>query len=168
MLLDILKYPDPRLNQRSALVEVIDGDIKVLIDNMFDTLYADDNNCGLAAPQVGHHKRVVVIDASENKSEPLCLINPKIIKSSGTQKNQEACLSIPGAYEEVTRAAMVEFTAMDADGKTISMEATGLLAQCVQHELDHLEGMLFLEKLSGIRRRRALDRMRKYNNSHHN
>lgn len=164
MLLKILTYPDSRLKQVSKSVVDINDDIKSLVDDMFDTMYADDNNCGLAAPQIGHLHRITVIDPSENKDQPLCLINPEILETKGTFKGIEACLSLPGAYEEIQRSEWIRFKAKDIEGKYYEMEADGLLAECVQHEIDHLDGILFIDRLSQLRKQRALARMKKHLN----
>ncbi len=162
MILKILIYPDPKLRHKSLPVSNIDEDITVLVGDLFETLYSDSNNCGLAAPQVGRHHRITVIDTSEKGNDPLCLINPEILESGGLFKGLEACLSLPGAYEEIQRAEWVRFRAQDRNGKPYEMKVEGLLAECVQHEIDHLDGILFIDKLSSLRRKRALNRMKKY------
>ena len=162
MILKILTYPDPKLKQKSTPVTNIDKDIQSLVDDLFETLYSDENNCGLAAPQVGKHHRITVIDTSEKRNKPLCLINPEILESGGLFKGMEACLSLPGAYEEIQRPEWVRFRALDQNGQKYELRADGLLAECVQHEIDHLDGLLFIDRLSPLRRKRALARMKKY------
>lgn len=162
MILKILIYPDPKLKLVSEPVTDINDEVAVLIDNLFETLYSDINNCGLAAPQVGYQKRITVIDVSEKRNEPLCLINPEIIESGGVYKGLEACLSLPGAYEEIKRAQWIKFRAQDRNGIFYEKDADGLLAECVQHEIDHLDGILFVDRLSSLRRKRAITRMKKH------
>lgn len=162
MILKILTYPDPRLKQKSLPVVAFDNELQNFIDELFATLYSDRNNAGLAAVQVGQHLRITVMDTSENRDQPLCLINPEILTSSGTFRGQEGCLSFPGAYEEIERAEKVTFKALDRYGVEFTMDADGLLAECVQHEIDHMDGILFIDRLSPMRRQRALARMKKY------
>jgi peptide deformylase len=142
-------------------VASVDDDINALIDNMFETMY-DAPGIGLAATQVNVHKRVVVIDVSEDKSEPLTLINPEIVSLDGEAQGEEGCLSIPGIYESVSRAEKIRFTALDRTGQPYEREADGLLAVCVQHEVDHLDGKMFVDYLSALKRRRIKKKMQKH------
>ncbi len=156
-LLEILEYPDPRLRTKAKEVEVINDDIKQLVDDMFETMYAAPG-IGLAATQVNVHKRVVVIDLSEDRSEPMVFINPKVTVLDGEYETmQEGCLSVPGFYEDVSRIEHCKVEAMDRDGNPFELEARGLLAVCIQHEIDHLEGKLYVDYLSNLKR----DRIRK-------
>lgn len=159
--LDILIYPDDRLRNIAKPVVDIDDKTRSLIDNMFATMYAAPG-IGLAATQVDVHQRIVVIDISENKDQPLTLINPEIIDSDGRAEHEEGCLSIPGIFEQVEREDQIRFAAIDADGNPYEMEAEGLLSVCVQHEIDHLDGKLFVDYLSALKRRRIKKKMLKH------
>jgi len=159
--LDILIYPDDRLRNIAKPVVDIDDETRSLIDNMFATMYAAPG-IGLAATQVDVHQRIVVIDISENKDQPLTLINPEIIESDGRAEHEEGCLSIPGIFELVEREDQIRFAAIDADGNPYEMEAEGLLSVCVQHEIDHLDGKLFVDYLSSLKRRRIKKKMLKH------
>ena len=152
-LLDILHYPDPRLRTRAQPVAQVDDDLRRLIDDMFETMYAAPG-IGLAATQVNVHLRLVVIDVSEDRSAPLCLINPEILEAHGSESSQEGCLSVPDVFEAVTRAERIRVRALDRDGQSRVVEASGLTAVCIQHELDHLEGKLFVDRLSELKRTR--------------
>ncbi|THF62078.1 peptide deformylase [Pseudothauera rhizosphaerae] len=149
-LLPILRYPDPRLHTRAAPVAVVDDHIRKLVRDMAETMY-EAPGIGLAATQVNVHKRVVVIDVTEDKSALMAFINPEIVERAGEQVCEEGCLSVPGVYEKVTRAERVKVRALDADGKPFELEAEGLLAVCVQHEIDHLDGKVFVEYLSPLK-----------------
>ena len=142
-------------------VEEIDSDVSTLVDDMFETMY-DAPGIGLAATQVNVHRRVVVIDVSEDKSEPLTLINPEILSTEGEAGGEEGCLSIPGIYENVMRAEKITFRALDRNGQSYEREADGLLAVCVQHEVDHLDGKMFVDYLSALKRRRIKKKMLKH------
>ncbi len=155
--LPILEYPDPRLRIRAEHVTVVDDEIKRLVDDMFETMYAAPG-IGLAATQVDVHKRVIVIDVSEGRDEPYCLINPEIVWAEGRDSYEEGCLSVPGLYEHVERAERIKVKALDRNGEPFELEAEGLLAQCVQHEMDHLEGKLFVDYLSQLKRERLKKR----------
>ena len=155
--LPILEYPDPRLRIRAEHVTVVDDEIKRLVDDMFETMYAAPG-IGLAATQVDVHKRVIVIDVSETRDEPYCLINPEIVWAEGRESYEEGCLSVPGLYEYVERAERIKVKALDRNGEPFELEAEGLLAQCVQHEMDHLEGKLFVDYLSQLKRERLKKR----------
>lgn len=159
--LDILIYPDDRLRKVAKPVETFDDELSALIGDMFDTMY-DAPGIGLAATQVNVHRRVVVIDVSEDKSEPLTLINPEILGVEGEAEGEEGCLSIPGIYENVSRAEKITFRAHDAMGQSYEREADGLLAVCVQHEVDHLNGKMFVDYLSALKRRRIKKKMLKH------
>jgi peptide deformylase len=152
-LLDILHYPDPRLRTRAQPVAEVDDTLRGLIDDMFETMYAAPG-IGLAATQVNVHLRLVVIDVSPDGSEPLCLINPEILEAEGQESSQEGCLSVPDVFEAVTRAERIRVRALDRDGQSRIVEASGLTAVCIQHELDHLEGKLFVDRLSELKRTR--------------
>ena len=158
--LTILEFPDPRLRKKAAPVEVVDDDLRTLIDDMFETMYAAPG-IGLAATQVDVHKRLLVCDVSSDKSEPYALINPKIVEKDGVAVYEEGCLSVPGYYEEVERAEHIRVAFLDRNGEAVEMEAEGLLAICIQHEMDHLEGKLFVDYLSEAKRSRIRKRLQK-------
>ena len=150
---DILTFPDPRLRHRSAPVAQVDTEIRHIVADLFETMYAAPG-IGLAAPQVNIHRQIVVIDISERDDQPLCFINPRILELRGEEQMDEGCLSVPGFYEPVTRAASVLVSALDRDGQPFTLDADGLLAVCIQHEIDHLEGKLFVDHLSSLKRQR--------------
>ncbi len=152
-LLHILQYPDERLRHVAAPVTTVDAEVRALVDDMIETMY-DASGIGLAATQVGIDRRVAVIDVSPGHDTPRVLINPEIVERSGEQESEEGCLSIPGVYDKVTRAANVRVRALGRDGEPLELEADGLLAIAVQHEIDHLDGRLFLDHLSMLKRRR--------------
>ncbi len=160
-LLEILKFPDDRLRTRAEPVAAVTDEIKQLVDDMFETMYAAPG-IGLAATQVNRHQRIVVIDVSPDKDEPLCLINPIITAKDGIEQHEEGCLSVPGIYETVERAEFIKFKALNREGEEFKMEADDLLAICVQHELDHLEGKLFVDYLSPLKRNRIKKKMEKH------
>ena len=151
--LNILYYPDPRLRNHAKPVERVDANTRRLVDDMFETMYAAPG-IGLAAIQVGAPHRVVTIDISERKDEPLCLINPEIIEADGSTVMDEGCLSVPGVNEPIKRASHIRVKALDRSGEAFEMEAEELLAVCIQHEIDHLDGKLFVDYLSSLKRRR--------------
>lgn len=151
--LTILEFPDPRLRTRASPVESVDDGLKSLIDDLFETMY-EAPGIGLAATQVNVHKRVLVADVSADKSEPYALINPVILEKDGVTVTEEGCLSVPGYYEEVERAEHIRVKFIDRLGDDVEMEAEGLLAVCIQHEMDHLEGKLFVDYLSEAKRSR--------------
>lgn len=159
-LLDILHYPDPRLRTKARPVDAVTDEIRTLIDNMFETMY-DAPGIGLAATQVDVHQRVIVIDVSDDRSEPVALINPEILAKDGIEKMQEGCLSVPGIYETVQRADHIRVKYLDRNGETVEREAEGLLAVCIQHEMDHLEGKLFVDYLSDLKRGRIRKKLEK-------
>ncbi len=149
-LLPILRYPDPRLHTRAAPVAAVDDEIRALVRDMAETMY-EAPGIGLAATQVNVHKRVVVIDVSEDKSALMAFINPEIVERDGEQVCEEGCLSVPGIYEKVTRAERVKVRALNGEGEPFELEADGLLAVCIQHEIDHLDGKVFVEYLSALK-----------------
>ncbi|MES9847623.1 MAG: peptide deformylase [Candidatus Thiodiazotropha sp.] len=159
-ILDILHFPDPRLRNKAKPVAQVDDSIRRLIDDMLETMYQAPG-IGLAATQVNVAKRVVVIDLSEEKNQPLCLVNPEIIEKDGEEQMEEGCLSVPGIYEMVKRANLIRVRALGRDGAAFEMEAEGLLAVCIQHELDHLEGKLFVDYLSSLKRQRIRKKLEK-------
>ncbi|WP_127478717.1 peptide deformylase [Sulfurivermis fontis] len=159
-ILNILHFPDPRLRTRAAPVSQVDDGIRRLVDDMFDTMY-DAPGIGLAATQVNVHQRVIVIDVSEEKNEPRVFINPEIISRDGVERMDEGCLSVPGVYETVERAEKVTVRALNRDGQPFELEADGLLAVCIQHEMDHLEGKLFVDYLSSLKRERIRKKLEK-------
>ncbi len=158
--LKILEFPDPRLRKRAKPVEVVDDKLRALIDDMFETMYAAPG-IGLAATQVDIHRRLLVADVSSNQSEPHALVNPVIVEKDGVTVTEEGCLSVPGYYEEVERAEHIRVRFIDRDGNQVEMEAEGLLAVCIQHEIDHLDGKLFVDYLSEAKRQRIRKRLLK-------
>ncbi|MBX2837492.1 MAG: peptide deformylase [Gammaproteobacteria bacterium] len=159
--LDILLYPDPQLRREAAPVANVDGRIAALVDQMLETMYQAPG-IGLAATQVNVHERVVVIDVSEECDSPLVLINPTLVESAGEIELQEGCLSIPGIYETIKRPGSVKIEAIDREGSPFELEAEELLAVCIQHEIDHLDGKLFVDYLSKLKRTRIRQKMLKY------
>jgi len=159
-LLTILEFPDPRLRTKAVAVAEVNDGIRRLIDDMTETMYAA-NGVGLAATQVNVHQRLVVIDVSEERNEPRAFINPEIISREGVEVSEEGCLSVPGSYEDVERAQMVTVRALDRNGLEFTLQADGLLAVCIQHELDHLEGKLFVDYLSELKRTRIRKKLEK-------
>ena len=164
-ILDILEFPDPRLRTKAKPVEHIDDALRRTIADMFETMYAAPG-IGLAATQVDMHLRFVVIDVSESRDQPLVLINPQILERDGIQVYQEGCLSVPGIYADVERANRIKVSALDRDGKPFELEAEGLLAVCIQHELDHLEGKVFVDYLSPFKREQVRKRLEKARREH--
>ncbi len=156
--LTILEFPDPRLRKKAAPVEVVDDALRELIDNMFETMY-EAPGIGLAATQVDVHKRLLITDISADQSDPHVLINPEILEKDGMAVMAEGCLSVPGYYEEVERAERIRVKFQNRDGDEVEMEVEGLLAVCVQHEIDHLEGKLFVDYLSEAKRSRIRKRL---------
>ncbi|MBC7945528.1 MAG: peptide deformylase [Burkholderiales bacterium] len=159
-ILSILQYPDPRLHRIAARVTEITPEIQRLADDMAATMY-EAPGVGLAATQVDVHKRVVVIDVSEMRDQLLVLINPEILEASGTAEHEEGCLSVPGVFDTVTRAKHIKARALDLDGRPFEIETEGLLAVCIQHEIDHLQGKLFLEYLSRLKQSRIAAKLKK-------
>jgi peptide deformylase len=158
--LSILEFPDPRLRTVAKPVGQVDDEMRRLIDDMFETMY-DAPGIGLAATQVDVHLRLLVLDVSEDKSRPLVFINPEILENEGSQVYQEGCLSVPGIYADVTRADRVRVRALDRDGKAFEIDADGLLAVCIQHEMDHLAGKVFVDYLSPLKREQVRKKLAK-------
>ena len=152
-ILNILKYPDERLYKVAREVKVVNKEIKTLISNMAETMY-EAPGIGLAATQVDFHQRIIIIDISEDKTNLLVLINPILLESKGEEFNQEGCLSVPEVFEKVKRAEWIKISAIDINGKKFELEADGLLAVCIQHEMDHLEGKVFVDYLSNLKKNR--------------
>jgi len=162
-ILKILNYPDPRLRTKGKPVTVFDEVLVKLKDDMLETMYAAPG-IGLAAVQIGQYKRMLVIDISEEKNDPLCFINPEITSSEGEVKTEEGCLSVPAIYEPVKRFEQVTIKAQDEYGNEFEMEADGLMSVCIQHEMDHLEGKLFVDYLTQmkqVRIRKKMEKLRK-------
>ena len=159
-ILNVLEFPDPRLRTRAQPVVSVDDDVRRIVADMFETMYQAPG-IGLAATQVNIHRRIIVMDVSEEKDEPLVLINPEILSREGVEEMEEGCLSVPDVYETVQRADQIRFRALDAHGAAYEREAQGLLAVCVQHEMDHLEGKLFVDYLSSLRRQRIRKKLEK-------
>jgi peptide deformylase len=159
-ILDILRYPDERLHTVAAKVEVVDDEIRRIVDDMAETMYAAPG-VGLAATQVNVHRRIIVIDTSDSRDQLLTLINPEILAAEGEQECEEGCLSVPGIYDKVMRAAKVKVRALGRDGQPFEVDAEGLLAVCIQHEMDHLEGKVFVEYLSRLKQMRIRTRLSK-------
>jgi peptide deformylase len=160
-VLTILTYPDPRLHTVAKPVQAVDARIRALVSDMLETMY-DANGIGLAATQVDVHERVVVIDVSEERNQPLVLINPEVVwASEETQVGDEGCLSVPGIYDGVERSQAIRVRALDAEGQSRELSAEGMLAVCIQHEMDHLLGKVFVEYLSPLKRNRIKTKMLK-------
>jgi peptide deformylase len=159
-LLPILQYPDPRLHKVAAPVSVVDETIRTLVRDMAQTMYAAPG-VGLAATQVDVHKQVIVIDTSETHDQLKVFINPEIVEQRGNAELEEGCLSVPGIYDKVVRAGWIKVRALGTDGAAFELETDGLLAVCIQHEMDHLKGKVFVEYLSPLKRNRILTRIRK-------
>ena len=159
-ILEVLRFPDERLRTVAAPVEKVDESIQQLVNDMFETM-RDENGIGLAASQIDVHKRVVVMDVSEEQNEPRVFINPEIVEKRGSTISEEGCLSVPGNYAKVDRAEWVKVHALDAEGNAFELEADGLLAICIQHELDHLKGVLFVDYLSPLKRQRIRKKLEK-------
>lgn len=157
-ILNILEFPDPRLRTIAKPVDKVDASVRQLIDDMFETMYAAPG-IGLAATQVDVHQRLLVADVSPDKTGPLVLINPEILQKDGVAVTEEGCLSVPGYFDEVERAGHIRVRYLDRDGQTVEQDMDGLLAVCVQHEMDHLEGRLFVDYLSEAKRQRIRKRL---------
>lgn len=156
-VLDILHFPDPRLRNQASPVPEIDWDVRQLVENMLETMY-DAPGVGLAAPQVDVPLEIIVIDVSEKKDEPQCFINPRIVEEHEELETEEGCLSVPGVYESVQRSRYIRVEALDKEGNSFQLEADGLLSVCIQHEIDHLRGRLFVDYLSRLKRQRIRKR----------
>lgn len=159
-LLDVLHFPDPRLRKKALPVDAVDDSIRSLAVDMLETMY-QEGGIGLAATQVNIQKRVVVIDLSEQRNEPMYLINPEIISTEGVEQMQEGCLSVPDYFDMVERAEKVRFRYQNLEGKVVEVDADGLLAVCIQHEIDHLNGKLFIDYLSPLKRQRLRKKLEK-------
>lgn len=160
-LLPILNFPDPRLRTKAKPVEVVDDQIRTLAADMLETMYAAPG-IGLAASQVDRHIQLIVMDLSEEKNQPMVFINPRITPlTEDTQPYEEGCLSVPQIFDKVERPARIKIEALDLDGKTFTLEADGLLAVCIQHEMDHLDGKLFVDYLSPLKRQRIREKIAK-------
>ena len=165
-LLTILEFPDPRLRKKAAPVETMDDALREILDNMIETMY-EAEGIGLAATQVDVHKRMLVIDVSEERNNPLIFINPKItVLDPEPLGHEEGCLSVPGFYELVNRARKVKINALDRNGEAFEQEAEGILAVCIQHEIDHLDGKLFGDYLSTLKRQRIKSKLEKEHRQH--
>jgi peptide deformylase len=158
--LTILEYPDPRLRTVAQPVDEVDDALRQLIDDMLETMYASQG-IGLAATQVNVHKRLLVLDVSEDQDQPLALINPEIVAREEVCTTQEGCLSVPGIFDDVERAQRIRVRALDRHGEPFEIDAEGLLAVCIQHEMDHLEGKLFVDYLSELKRQRIRKKLEK-------
>ncbi|HXU66172.1 MAG TPA: peptide deformylase [Casimicrobiaceae bacterium] len=159
-LLPILEYPDPRLKKVATPVAAVTPDVRKLVRDLAETMYSAPG-VGLAATQVNVHKRVIVIDISEHKDDLHVFINPELLSAEGKAESEEGCLSVPGYYDKVTRAARIRVRAQDQQGATFELDADGLLAVCIQHEMDHLQGKVFVEYLSPLKRARLAAKLRK-------
>jgi peptide deformylase len=159
-LLKILEYPDPRLRKKARPVAKVTDDLRRLADDMLETMYAAPG-VGLAATQVDVHQRMLVLDVSENHDQPMCLINPEIVSRDGCEDSEEGCLSVPGYTDTVKRAARIRVRALDRNGEPLEFDADGLLGVCIQHEIDHLDGKLFVDLLSELKRQRLKKRATK-------
>jgi peptide deformylase len=159
-VMKIIEYPDPRLRIKAQPVTTVTAELRLLADNMFETMYAAPG-IGLAATQVDRHIRLLVLDVSETRDQPWCFINPEIVSLEGSDICEEGCLSVPGVNEPVERAARIRVRALDRNGKSFELDAEGLLAVCIQHEMDHLEGKLFVDYLSELKRSRLKKRAAK-------
>jgi peptide deformylase len=160
MILPILEYPDKRLRTVAKPVKKINDAVNKLIKDMFDTMY-NAPGIGLAATQVNSHQRIIVIDVSENQNDPISLINPEIIDKSGEIESEEGCLSVPSYYENVKRANNIRVKSLDQNGDTVQTNASGVLAICIQHEIDHLDGILFVDHLSKLKQKRLKKKTQK-------
>ena len=164
-ILNILHFPDPRLRNVAGPVAQVDDEIRRLLDDMLETMYQAPG-IGLAATQVNVAKRLVVIDISEGKDQPLFFVNPELLARDGVEEMEEGCLSVPGFFEKVTRADSVKVRALDRAGQPFELDAEGLLAVCIQHEIDHLDGKLFVDYLSGLKRQRIRKKLEKQQREH--
>ena len=159
-ILQILHYPDPRLRNVATAVDVVDKETRQLVEDMFETMY-EAPGIGLAATQINVHKRIVVADVSDDRNDPVCLINPIVVMSSGLREIEEGCLSLPGVFESVERSDHITVSGLDRFGVAIEFDAEGLLGVCIQHEIDHLDGKLFVDYLSQLKRSRIRKKLEK-------
>jgi peptide deformylase len=158
--LEVLHFPDPRLRKKALPIKVIDNEIKTIAEDMLETMY-EETGIGLAATQVNIQKRIIVIDVSEDRNEPRIMINPNVISSDGIEQMQEGCLSVPGYYDDVERAERIKYSFLTTTEEIVEEEADGLLSVCIQHEIDHLNGKLFIDYLSPLKRQRLLKKIDK-------
>jgi peptide deformylase len=165
-ILTILEFPDERLRKKAAVVQTVDDKLKRLVDDMLETMY-ESHGVGLAATQVDVHQQVIVIDVSEKKDAPVCLINPEILEKDGVEESEEGCLSVPGFFEKVKRAEHIKVKALNREGQPFEFEARDLLAVCVQHEMDHLNGKLFVDYISPLKRQRIKKKLQKIHKMEH-
>ncbi|MGZ8161964.1 MAG: peptide deformylase [Methylobacter sp.] len=165
-ILTILEFPDERLRKKAAVVQTVDDKLKRLVDDMLETMY-ESHGVGLAATQVDVHQQVIVIDVSEKKDAPVCLINPEILEKDGVEEFEEGCLSVPGFFEKVKRAEHIKVKALNREGQPFEFEARDLLAVCVQHEMDHLNGKLFVDYISPLKRQRIKKKLQKIHKMEH-
>lgn len=161
-ILDILQYPDPRLRIKAAPVTTVDAVLRKQVEDMYETMY-DAKGVGLAATQVDIHLQLFTMDISQTSDQPMCVVNPQIIHKEGLQYESEGCLSVPEAFDKVERAMIVHMRGTDLDGKPVELQAEGLLAICIQHELDHLNGVLFIDHLSKLKLNRIRAKIDKVN-----
>ncbi len=159
-ILNILEFPNPRLRKKAAPVETVDDTIRRVVDDMLETMYAADG-VGLAAVQVNVRKRIIVMDVSDEKDTPLCFINPEIVDKEGCRESEEGCLSVPGFVDTVKRAERVRVRALDRAGEPLDLSVDGLMGVCIQHEIDHLDGKLFVDYLSPLKRQRIRKKLEK-------
>lgn len=160
-VLEILRFPDPRLRTKAAPVATIDDDLRRIVDDMYETMYAT-NGIGLAATQVNVHQQIFVMDVSDARDQRFCILNPEILSREGKQYESEGCLSVGGAYDKVERAMKVRLRAQGLDGKFFELDAQELMAACIQHEMDHLNGILFMDHLSRLKQDRIRKKISKY------
>lgn len=158
--LEVLHFPDPRLRKKASPVETVDNEIKIIAEDMLETMY-EEGGIGLAAIQVNIQKRIIVVDVSEDRDMPRVLINPQVQSEEGIEQMQEGCLSVPGYYDDVERAERINYSYLDADGELHEETADGLLSVCIQHEIDHLDGKLFIDYLSPLKRQRLMKKIEK-------
>jgi len=164
-ILNILEFPDPRLRKKAAPVDTVDDTIRRVVDDMLETMYAAEG-VGLAAVQVNVRKRIIVMDVSDEKDTPLCFINPEIMDKNGCRESEEGCLSVPGFVDTVKRAERVRVCALDRAGELLDLSVGGLMAVCIQHEIDHLDGKLFVDYLSPLKRQRIRKKLEKAHRFH--
>lgn len=164
-LLTILHHPDPRLRKKAVPVAQVDATVQRVVDDMFETMYAA-KGIGLAATQVNIQQQIVVMDISEERNEPLVFINPEIVQKAGSVEHEEGCLSVPDYYDKVTRAEQVTVRALNREGVVFELQADGLLAICIQHEMDHLQGKLFVDYLSTLKQQRVRKKLEKWEKEH--
>jgi peptide deformylase len=165
-ILPILEFPDPRLRKKARIIDTVDQTIQQLVDDMTETMY-QAKGIGLAATQVNQHLRLIIIDLSEEQNEALCLINPELLEQQGLEESEEGCLSVPSFFENIKRAKKITVKALNREGEPYELKAEGLLAICIQHEMDHLEGKLFVDYLSSFKRQRIKTKLAKVKRKKH-